>query len=197
MVDPSPKSSKINSPPTALIKPQPKFTPPVEQPDIVKMTEDAKIDFVNVKDLIKGMEKPPSQEKKEKPTQKVEALIDEKPTQIVEALIDEKPMQKVEAMNDDQIDFSDVAESEQLDLDHHENGFDHKSNGFSSTSDPNEPLNNGSSPVMVPPKPMPRASISEGGAGEEALSNVNVVNGVPRPVARPRTTAQTVSAYKV
>lgn len=184
MVDPSPKSSKINSPPTALIKPQPKFTPPVEQPDIVKMTEDSKIDFVNVKDLIKGMEKPPPQEKNEKPTQKVEALIDEKPI-------------KVEAMNDDQIDFSDIVEPEQLDIDHHENGFDHKSNGFSSTSDPNEPLNNGSSPVMVPPKPMPRASISEGGAGEEALSNVNVVNGVPRPVARPRTTAQTVSAYKV
>lgn len=188
MVDPTPKSAKpINSPLTALIKPQPKIVPPVEQPDIVKDSEQlSRIEFVNVKDLVKGIEKP----KKEDKSKKVDNHEKNQNNQMDEPL--------------DQMDCSnDLPESDQggqtIADDVNEDDLNHKTNGFSTTDDnASESVSlNGNSSVAVP-KPMPRSSISEAGSGEESYSNVNVVNGVPRPVARPRTTAQTnPTGYKV
>lgn len=200
MVDPTPKVAKpINSPPTALIKPQPKIIPPLEQPDIVKDSEQSsRIEFVNVKDLVKGIEKPKKEEKNSKKLENVEKNQNSHDKNTPVNVQDDVTL----SAESDQVDCNDLPESDQIiaDASSQENlALDHKTNGVNNSEEnTNESGSLNGNSTSVPPKPMPRSSISEAGGGEESYSNVNVVNGVPRPIARPRTTAQTnPSGYKV
>jgi hypothetical protein len=203
MVEPSTKTNKsINSPPTALIKPQPKVVPPIEQPDIVKDSENSKIEFINVKDRVKGMEKSKISDKLNKQNENNEKNannFDKTMTPTAE----EPASQNCDV---DHIDNgSDLPESDQGNgVDNNnpeeliEQDDEHKTNGFGDERNVEHSSLNGNSVTSVPPKPMPRSSISDAGSGEDSYCNVNVVNGVPRPVAKPRTTTQTnMTGYKV
>ncbi|CAH2088254.1 unnamed protein product [Euphydryas editha] len=141
---------------------------PVQQ----EQTDEDRIDFVNVKDLIKGMEK-----------QKVEPRDYSKETNGIQKKITDNGHDFERKLEDD--DLQKIEEDEKTIK-------SDKSLEKTESSDSSESISRSSSyvngvPVQVP-KPLPRSSISEAGSSDDQVSEA------PKP--KPRTTAIPVSGYK-
>lgn len=160
------------------------------QQQLVEDKDEDRIDFVNVKDLIKGMERQKNKENAITPTKNVEfpketnGFLHKKITDnghdnhITEKFIkDEANNMKEESEKIEQENESEMNLIEN-DSDKFEN-----TDGLSRSNS----LLNGT--PLQPPKPLPRSSISEPGSGEEQHSEV------PKP--KPRTTTVPISGYKV
>lgn len=155
------------APPAKVEEPVKEPTKPPPEPK-----DEDRIDFVNVKDLIKGMErqKTPKEVKEtngfhKKITDNGHDYNDKRNNDESDAeIIDKLPEKTVEKI----IEKADSSESTE------------------STLSRSNSLINGV-PVQAP-KPLPRSSISEPGAGEEH-------HEAPKP--KPRTTAVPISGYKV
>lgn len=138
-----------------------------------EQTDEDRLDFVNVKDIIKGMEKQkPEPREYSKETNGFQKKITDNGHDYEKKLEDED-LQKAE--EDEKTIRSD------------------KSLEKTESSDSSESLSRSNSyvngvPVQVP-KPLPRSSISEAGSSDDQVSEA------PKP--KPRTTAIPVSGYKV
>ncbi|GBP51830.1 Coronin-7 [Eumeta japonica] len=157
-----------------------KQTPKPEPPSEVKEDID-RIDFVNVKDLVRGMER---QKNKENVTTPTKPLDFSKETngythKIIDNGHDTPPEKKSLEINDD------AQENEMTKEKITENSESTDSYSTESLSRSNSLING--VPIQAP-RPLPRSSISEAGAGEEQHSEV------PKP--KPRTTAVSISGYK-
>lgn len=155
-------------------KPSQKAQPPPEPKD-----ED-RIDFVNVKDLIKGMER---QKKDPKPTEVKETNgFHKKITDNGHDFNDKK----TEDCETEKNDASEYTEKTEKTVEKTEKTFektDSSESTESSLSRSNSLING-----VQAPKPLPRSSISEAGSVDEHSE-------VPKP--KPRTTAVPISGYKV
>lgn len=159
---------KADNEPKQVIKPE-----PIENKD----KDEDRIDFVNVKDLIKGMERQKEQKETQKETAQKESGDKES---------DEKESGEKES-NEKESGEKETGEKET-------NGFhDEDENLERSDSMDSEPtLSRSNSGInglpLNPPKPLPRSSISEGGSTDE-------VSEAPKP--KPRTTTGQIAGYKV
>ncbi|XP_050355413.1 coronin-7 isoform X1 [Nymphalis io] len=137
-------------------------------------TDDDRIDFVNVKDLIKGMEK-----------QKSEPRDYSKDTNGIHKKITDNGHDYDRKLEDD-------VETQRTDEDTEKTIKSDKSLEKTESSDSSESLSRSNSyingvPVQVP-KPLPRSSISEAGSSDDQVSEA------PKP--KPRTTSVPGSGYK-
>lgn len=142
---------------------------PVQQ----EQTDEDRIDFVNVKDIIKGMEK-----------QKPEPRDYSKETNGFQKKITDNGHDYEKKLEDEDLQKTDEDEKTIR---------SDKSLEKTESSDSSESLSRSNSyvngvPVQVP-KPLPRSSISEAGSSDDQVSEA------PKP--KPRTTAIPVSGYKV
>jgi hypothetical protein len=164
------------------IKPLPKSQPAAEPKD-----ED-RIDFVNVKDLIKGMERQKNKEVK---------AVDAKETNgFHKKIIDNGHdgfMDKAKVTEELEAEKNEINESEKTENTEIIIEKTGKTIDKADSTESNESCISRSNSLIngIPaqaPKPLPRSSISEPGSGEEHSE-------APKP--KPRTTAVPISGYKV
>lgn len=162
-------------------------------PQPVEPKDEDRIDFVNVKDLIKGMER--QKNKEPKPTDPKETngfhkkitdnghdYIDKKPddADTEKGDVNENIEKKDSSPDNDEIEIENIEKTEKF-----LEKTDSSESAESGLSRSNSLING--VPVQVP-KPLPRSSISEAGSADDHSE-------VPKP--KPRTTAVPISGYKV
>lgn len=171
---------------------QPKTEEPIKptiKPVIVDNKDEDKVDFVNVKDLIKGMERQnketavtptkPERETNGFPHKKIIDNGHESYAEKVEKF-------KCEEANNVKEDNEEETQSNEADKALEKSESVDSYTADSSLSRSNSVVNG---TPLQPPKPLPRSSISEPGSGEETPGEV------PKP--KPRTTPVSVTGYKV
>lgn len=166
----------VEEPAKPAAKPQPAPEP----------KEEDRIDFVNVKDMIKGMEKNKNLEPKD--YNRETNGFHKKITDNGHDKCDDTDSEKTEYVSEKTEKTAEVAEKTERFVENHERSLEKTESSDSSESlSRSNSLINGT-PVQAP-KPLPRSSISEPGAGEE-------LHEAPKP--KPRTTNVAVSSgYKV
>lgn len=182
---PPPKKADTKKPaPTQIEEAKPVTKP---QPPPEPKEEEDRIDFVNVKDLIKGMERQGNEPK----------VTDPKDTngfhkKITDNGHDSTENNEIEIVDDNPETTNEKAEEPiektEKTIQKTEKTIEKTDSSDSSDSDfsRSNSLINGV-PVQAP-KPLPRSSISEGGSTED-------FNEVPKP--KPRTTTGQIAGYKV
>lgn len=152
------------------------------------------IDFINVKDLIKGMERQ-NKEPAVTPTKPADfpketnGFAHKKVTDNGHdnASFEKSDKMKEEDKENDKMESNgDEIENDEVDKMIEKSESLDSYTGDESLSRSNSIINGAH---VQPPKPLPRSSISEGGSGEEQASEV------PKP--KPRTTTVPISGYKV
>lgn len=172
---PPPKKTE----PKPLVLQQVEEPIPVQKPSVPAPKDEDRIDFVNVKDLIKGMER-----------QKQDPKDYSKENGFHKKHIDNghDSDKKIE----DDADISTDKAEEKTDMSDKSLERSEKSFEKTESSDSSESLSRSNSLIngasVQVPKPLPRSSISEAGSADDHFE-------VPKP--KPRTTAIPVSGYKV
>lgn len=174
----------LSMPPPKKTEPKPVVTQlveeplPVQKPSVPAPKDEDRIDFVNVKDLIKGMERQKQDPKDYLKENGFQRHIDNGHDS------DKKIEDDADNSTDKAEEKTDMSDKS---LERSEKSFEKTESSDSSESlSRSNSLINGAS-VQVP-KPLPRSSISEAGSADDHFE-------VPKP--KPRTTAIPVSGYKV
>lgn len=175
----------LSMPPPKKTEPKPIVTQPVEEPQPVQKPtvpapkDEDRIDFVNVKDMIKGMERQTQEPKDYSKENGFHKKITDNGHDF-----DKKNEDNTEILTDKTEEKTEISDKS---LERSEKPFEKSESSDSSESlSRSNSLVNGA-PVQVP-KPLPRSSISEAGSADDHSE-------APKP--KPRTTAVPISGYKV